>query len=262
VSYLTIFRSSFVENLKTNIAANHGKYYRDDRWVLEHGTKATREIETRVELKSSLNLIEPDGEDLKDLENAIRVHKALRLLTPLQARDPRVWTELAHVEGWPYMRVRWELERTKKDVDKGVRFIATRYFVTQSESRALLRNGIARLWWTAHLTHDADRDNPYELTGVLFSTLDITQTILERSMGRANVVLTGFLEFLLRNRTTLLTGGDSNRLRIRRLAKFLNMYGGVCLLDCLTQTELIKLLGAELERILASEVRKKTAKAR
>jgi len=60
----------------------------------------------------------------------------------------------------------------------------------------------------------------------------------------------------------LLTGGDSNRLRIRRLAKFLNMYGGVCLLDCLTQTELIKLLGTELERILASEVRKKAARAK
>jgi hypothetical protein len=262
MTYLTIFKNSFVENLKTNIAANHDKYYRDDRWVLEQGSKTARELATRVEFKSALTLLDPEGSDLKDLENAIRVHKSLRQLSPIQARDPRVWTELTHVECWSYMRKRWDLERTKKDFDKGVRFIGDRYFVTQSQSRALLRNGIARLWWTAHLTYDLNRDDPYELTSVLFSTLDITQTILERSMGRANVVLTSFLEFLLSNKATLLTGGDSNRLRIRRLAKFLNMYGGVCLLDCLTQMELIKLLGAELERILSTEGRKKVAKAK
>jgi Family of unknown function (DUF6339) len=260
--YLTIFRNALVENLKTNVNANHEKYYRDDRWVLEVGTKSLRDLETRVELKGPLELEEPEAQDKKDLENAIRVHKALRQLTPVPARDPRVWTRLCHVEGWTYMRKRWDLERTKDDFEQGVRFITQRYFVAQSESRALLRNGIARLWWTAHLTHDPNRDNSYELTGVLFSTLDITQTILERSMGRAPVVLTGFLEFLLRNKDTLLTGGDTNRFRIRRLAKFLNMYGGVCLLDCMTQTELIRLLGTELERILASEPQKKKVAAK
>lgn len=262
MSYLTIFKSSFVANLRTNIAANLGKYYRDDPWVLEQGSKSTRDLETRVELASSLSLVPPDGDDLRDLENSVRVHKALKELTPLQARDPRVWTRLSHVEAWSYMRFRWNLERTKKDVEKGVRFVASRYFVTQSESRALLRNGIARLWWAAYLTYDADRDNPYELTAILFSTLDITQTILERSMGRSAIVLRGFLEFLLQNKATLLTGGDVNRVRIRKLAKFLNMYGGVCLLDCLSETDLIRLLGEELERILSTEGRKKAAKAK
>jgi hypothetical protein len=208
-------------------------------------------------MKSALALDEPDEDNLKDLENAIRVHKALQQLTPLQARDPRVWTRFAHVDCWKYMRMRWPVERWEKESpEKGARNVVRRYFIASSDSRGLLRNGIARLWWTAQLTYDSARDNPYELTGVLLSALDITQQILERNMGRGPEILTGFLEFLLQNRVELLTGGDKNRARIRRLAKFLNMYGGVCLLDCLSQTDIIRLLSGELNRTLASEPKK------
>ncbi len=137
--------------------------------------------------------------------------------------------------------------------DKATRFVLSRYFVPQSQSRALLRNGIARLWWTAHVSHDEERNNPYELTAVLLSTLDITQQIMERGLGRAPNVIHGFLEFLLRNKETLLAGGNKNRARIRRLAKFLNMHGGVCILDCLSKADVIDLLEVEFSRILASE---------
>ena len=146
--------------------ANLDKYLRNDAWVKEIGNRTIRDLETRIEFKGSIEL-EPDPDKEKDLENAIRVHKALQQLTPLQARDPRVWTRLAHTECWQYMRTRWELERSGSDADKGVRFITSRYFIAQDDSRALLRNGIARLWWTAHMSFDAARNNPYELTSVL-----------------------------------------------------------------------------------------------
>jgi len=252
--FLTIFRQSFTDALKNSVPTNLSNYRREDKWVTGLGTKSSREIETRVEMKSALNLDEPDDENLKDLENAIRVHKALQQLTPLQARDPRVWTRLVHIDCWKYMRVRWPVERWEKDgADKGARNVVERYFVPRSDSRALLRNGIARLWWTAQLTYDSTRDNPYELTGVLLSTLDITQQILERNMGRGPEILTGFLEFLAQNKSELLTGGDKNRDRIRRLAKYLNMYGGVCLLDCLSQTDIIRVLSTEFAAMLANE---------
>jgi hypothetical protein len=259
--FLTYFRQTFVDALKNSVPSNLANYRREDKWVTELGTKTSREIESRVEMKSALSLDEPDSENLKDLENAIRVHKALQQLTPLQARDPRVWTRLAHVDCWKYMRERWPVERWEKDgAEKGARNVVERYFVPRSDSRALLRNGMARLWWTAQLTYDTTRDNPYELTSVLLSTLDITQQILERNMGRGPEILTGFLEFLLQNRSELLTGGDKNRDRIRRLAKFLNMYGGVCLLDCLSQTDIIRLLSAEFAKVLASEAKEAESK--
>jgi hypothetical protein len=239
--FLTVFRNTFAGSLLSNIAPNLDKYRRNDKWVLEMGSQSARDLATRIELRSPLILDEPDDNNLKDLENAIRVHKALNQLTPLQARDPRLWARLTHVDCWQYMRKRWPLERFGADAEKGARFITTRYFISQTDSRALMRNGIARLWWTASMSYDAQRKNPYELTSVLLYTLDITQQIMERNMGRSPVI------------------GDQGRDRVRRLAKFLNLYGGVCLLDCLTQTDIIKLLGGELERILANEGKRKKA---
>ncbi len=171
-------------------------------------------------------------------------------LSPLQARDPRLWTRLSHIECWAYMRKRWPVEKhTERGDAKAIGRILERYFIPQSQSRALMSNGVARLWWAAKISYDKNRADPYELTKVLFSTLDITQTLLERSMGRAQFVVHGFLEFLLSRQDELLTGGDQNRAYIRSLAKFLNMHGGVCILDCLSQTEVVALLEQEFKNI-------------
>ncbi|HON01088.1 MAG TPA: DUF6339 family protein [Acidobacteriota bacterium] len=250
---LTIFKSTFINALRSSIPANLDKYLRDDVWISESSTRSAREMQTGVEAAEPLSLEPPVDGDHKDTANAIRLHRALRHLTPLQARDPRLWTRLAHVELWPYMRLRWDASKHMANRERAIRFVETRYFVAQSQSRALLRHGIARLWWTAQLSHDPDRENPYELTMVLLSTLDITQQIVERGMGRAKNIIHGFLGFLLANRELLLTGGDKNRVRIRRLAKHLNMYGGVCVLDLLSQSEITDLLSKELERILTLE---------
>jgi len=74
-------------------------------------------------------------------------------------------------------------------------------------------------------------------------------------MGRAPNIIKGFLEFLIHNRETLLTGGNVNRARIRRLAKHLNMCGGVCVLDLLSRGEVMDLLNSELTRIMEAEAR-------
>lgn len=250
---LTIFKSTFTNALRSSIPANLDNYLRADVWVSEFSTRSAREMQTNVEIAEPLFLDAPQDGDHKDTENAIRFHRTLRHLTPLQARDPRLWTRLAHVEFWPYMRLRWDASKHIANRDRAVRFVESRYFVAQSQSRALLRHGIARLWWTAQLSHDSDRENPYELTKVLLSTLDISQQIVERGMGRANNIIRGFLGFLLANGSVLLTGGEKNRAHIRRLAKHLNMCGGICVLDLLSQAEVADLLAKEYDRIRHSQ---------
>lgn len=249
---LYIFRESFVERLRASVKENERRYKENKSWVDDIAKPATSSIKTHVEPADYLALLDPDGDDLKDLENSIKLHKALASLTPLQARDPRLWTRLAHVEFWPYMRKRWSIERFGNDPGKIERFIVTRYFVAQSQSRALLRNGIARLWWYSKITYDPDRRNPYELTAVLLDQLDITQQILERNLGRAIQVTNGFLEFLLLHRKELLGSGDVKRSQIRHLAKHLNLYGGTTLVDCLNRTEIIEILEEEYARITAT----------
>ena len=259
MSSLTIFKTSLVNALRGSLHANLDRYLQDDVWIADVSTKSTREMQTSVELSEPLFLDSPENGNLRDIENAIRLHRALHHLTRLQARDPRLWTRFSHVEFWPYMRLRWPVERHMANGDRARRFVESRYFVAQSQSRALLRHGIARLWWMGQLSHDPDRQNPYELTTVLLSTLDITQQIVERGMGRASNIIRGFLEFLLQNGETLLTGGNTNRARIRRLAKHLNMYGGVSVLDLLSQGEVMDLLGSELTRIMETEARRTEA---
>lgn len=233
-------------------------YQLADSWAEDFADGAKWELPTSLQprLAGGANfghlLADPESDDLMDTENSIRLHKALPDLTPAQARDPRLWTRLTHVEFWAYMRRRWPIERHLANRKKTERYVEERHFVARSEGRALLRNGMARLWWYAHLTHDAGRDNPYELTAVLLKNLDITQQILERSMGRCRAVLVAFLEFLMQN-PGLLEGGDANRTKIRVLAKSLNLYGGVAVLDCLDPATLKNHLAAELERVQSPE---------
>lgn len=251
-----ILTESFSGRLRRTIPQHLDWYRGDESFAEEVATGGKWDLPTGVEPQLSPGvqlaqlLLMPVDNDLKDLENSIRLHRALATLSAVQARDPRLWTRLTHVEFWRYMRARWPVERYMSDKRKAERYVEGRYFVPKSEGRALLRNGIARLWWYAHLTHDDVRPNPYELTGVLLNTLDITQQILERSIGRCRSVLVAFLEFLLQN-PRLLEKGEVNRATIRALAKSLNLFGGVAVLDTLSPETLRHHLTSELARIQA-----------
>jgi hypothetical protein len=249
---LRVLRKSFTNKLVGSIRENLLRYKRERSWLSEFAAGTRWELETNLAPAEPLTLLDPGDDDFRDRANAIRIHKALPELTPLQARDPRLWTRLTHVELWSYMRRRWPVEKYLADAGKAERNIRDRYFVAKNESRALLRNGAARLWWSAKLSYDPGRDNPYELVSILFTYLDITQQILERNIGRASAVVRGFLDFL-RGNSELLRGGEANRARIRALAKFLNLAGGVCVLDCLADTEVIGMLQREYDRMRNDE---------
>jgi hypothetical protein len=248
---LDLFRSQYVRYLCRNVEQNLARYSERKHWATKGVDIRTVRLDTTLEPSIPLELELPDGNDLKDLENTKIVYSAFPNLTPVQARDPRLWTRLTHIECWPYMRKRWDVSRQKGDDAKRQRYVLQHYFVTQNQSRMLLRNGIARLWWYGHLTHDSSRSNPYELTAVLLSSLDTAQQLLERNMGRAPCVRTAFLEFLSRNATHL--GGTSGQRRdqVRALAKSLNLRGGLTILDCLSTSDVDSILSEEITKSAA-----------
>jgi len=106
------------------------------------------------------------------------------------------------------------------------------------------------LWWIAKMTYDRGRENPYELTAVLLSSLDIAKNLFERNLGRITLLSRVFLDYLLRNKEECLDNGDASRRLVRRLAKALNLHGGVCLLDCMKSQEIITFLDREKARVL------------
>ena len=243
---LDLFRSHHVRHLQGNVPSNLTQYSAPRAWANKATADGSVRLSCGIEPKQPLKLELPIGSDLKDLENTKIVHQALIDLSPLQARDPRLWVKLAHVDCWSYMRKRWDMTAQVGDDAKRHRYILDRYFITQHQSRKLLRHGIARLWWYGHLTYDTSRKgDPYQLTAVLLSLLDIAQQLLERNMGRAPAVRTGFLEFLRKYQAQLGSTAGQRRHRIRDLAKALNLRGGVTLLDCMTTSEVESLLLSE-----------------
>lgn len=241
----------FMNRLLESVTDNLDRYTADESWVEEWAVNAAWEFPTPCEIAGSLELLNPDDLNLFDLENAIRIHKALPNLTPMQAQDSRLWTHLTHVELWKYMQVRWPGDKYS-DPERNVKWIRSHYFAAMKpHSRALLRNGAARLWWGARMTCDPDRDNPYELTRVLFYHLDIFKNLLERNFGRAATVTRTFLEFLLLNKDECLISGDKPRRLVRDLSRAVNLHGGICLLDSKTSTALMDFLNREKDRLVA-----------
>ena len=243
---LDLFRMHHVRHLRGNVALNLEQYAQSKQWAGKATGGGSVRLPSALEPAAPLDMVMPEGEQLKDLENTKIVHGAFPNLTPLQARDSRLWTRLTHMDCWGYMRKRWDVSRQTGDAAKKQRYVLEHYFVTHNQSRMLLRNGIARLWWYGYLTHDPARKDPYELTAVLLSSLDIAQQLLERNMGRAPAVRTAFLDFLRKNAGNLGTSSEQRRNRIRTLAKSLNLRGGFTLLDCLTAADVEAILSNEL----------------
>ena len=117
-----------------------------------------------------------------DLENTRTVYTALRRLTPLQVADPRLWAYTTHMTHWEYMRKRWPVEQYhgKQNLRDNIQ---ERYFFTPNKSRALICNGMARLWWSGYCSYDENRSDPFELTTALLKNLDVTQSILKRAFS-------------------------------------------------------------------------------
>ncbi len=201
-------------------------------------------LESSVEIANHIELEEPvRGRDLKDFENTRILYDALKELTPIQASDARFWTYLTHVTFWRHMRKRWPVEDKKPD--EQISYVKAHYFVETRASRSLIRNGLANLWWYGYLTHDPEREDPYALTRVLLSKLDIASSLLERTLGRNRNVLHACLEVLMEHPDI------AKRDLVRALVRELNFYGGVSILDHLDRAEIKDLATKRFEALAA-----------
>lgn len=206
-----------------------GWYSRSNGWLDVFFENKKWYLQTKIELEGTIDLVMDGDPPSTDLENSIRVYNILgRKISPVQASDSRLWTCLCHDMFWDYMIWRWP------PIKDGT--ISDRYLASGNSSRSLSRNGIARLWWFAHLTYDSARSDPYELTRIFLRHQDIPHNMLERNLGRNKIVLHAALDFL--KRRTDVSGKDD----YVKLAKILNKLGGVRLLDCLSTQEITSYL--------------------
>lgn len=165
-----------------------------------------------------------------DAENAQRVYRKFGFLSDSQASDERLWTGLCLGPFWKYVQYRWNIAA---NCTPG--HIAQHFFFGFSVRRSLTRNAISRLWWIGRLTHDEKRADPWELTKFVCENADYIMHILERNTSNNPLIMRGFLSALIDARQQGLQI-DTNI--VGELAKYLNLLGGIYILDCLSEQKI------------------------
>jgi hypothetical protein len=119
-----------------------------------------------------------------------------------------------------------------------------------NKSRALIRNGMARLWWYGYCSYDENRSDPFELTTALLKNLDVTQSILERAFSLNVNVTKTMLDVLLEREKN----GKAFYIRnkVRDLAKYMVQIGGVTIIDALDEPDLRGLVNDKIEQLVAA----------
>lgn len=240
---LSYIRDAHLSQLKVNLAEISDYYSLEEPWLDSY-------FETNWFLSSNtieyeeFSLIEPVTPAIHyDFENAKITFSALKHLSIIQATDERFWAYLSHVTFWSYMRKRWPVERYL-GADNFARNIQERYLFMQNRDRALIRNGIARLWWYGYASYDNQRADPFELTKVLVSKLDIAESLLGRSFSRNNLFTRTILAVIveMQRKGKPLPKRDE----FRNLMMHINRMGGVTVLDALQPDDLEKIVVSKI----------------
>lgn len=226
-----IFTQNFIHKLRRQLAVNKGlDFYSAKEFKFEAVDVL---INPRIQVPDSIDLIMPRGKENFDFENAKIVFEIYKNLTPTQATDIRMWTYLAHISCWDYMRKRFPVE--KQPNKKRGEYILEHWFIDGVSPRNLVRHGISLLWWGAYLTYDPDRKDPYELTRELFSMLDYTRTLVPGTQGRNKNFSHALLEFVRENGDLFSQYKEG---RVRFLMTQANYLGGYKILPDLSKGEI------------------------
>lgn len=244
---LNYISDSSLEELKVNIISNINRYKSDEIWINHYFEGKVWSLPSTVKI-DKVDLHMPQSSTLHfDFENTKKLYTALKGISVIQATDERLWTYLTHTVFWNYMRKRWPVE-SYLDREKPVDAIKERYFFMANRDRALIRNGIARLWWYGYVSYDEERNDPFELTRMLLSKLDIAQSLLERSFSRNPDITKAVLSVLMQKEQE--ESFFIEREKFRSLMMYINQLGGVTILDTLDRSDLEQLVREKIEMLV------------
>lgn len=239
---LKFLRQSSLDRLRSNVVPNQKRYTHDASFLNDYFGGTNWYVESNIVIPNNIDLKIPASKsELVDLENTRIVYTALKHLTSLQASDQRLWAYFTHVTHWEYMRKRWPVEQYVGR-ERFREVMNERYFFMADRSRALLRNGMARLWWYGYCSYDQSRSDPFELTGALLKKLDVAQNFAENAFGRNVDVIKALLSVVLQHQFY-------ERDPVRDLARYINQIGGVTIIDAIPNDELRKLFTAKIEQL-------------
>ena len=242
---LEILSEDNVITLKTNktTITKYMEEYRDNSWLKEffkddHPFLKSKIYMPEITLKKLSN---SEDQSLIDLENAITLHKNLKL-TDSQACDERLWISLCFGYFYDYMNDRWNVNR-KTNLDE-------HWLIPHGQKRGLFFNGLSRLYWFAKISYDETLNDPYELTKFCFNDFNILLQMTYRGYANSKTVRLALIKAL---KQFVDDGGIYNRDLLREILKYVSFLGGAYILDSFSENELKEKIYYKLIELFVKE---------
>lgn len=232
------FEFDYVQKLKKKIGDNLKNYQSKEFDVEAEELLDVPEVDIDSDLLPEL-LVDPSDE----FRCSKLVYDKIKGMNALLASQEAIWAYLSHTVLHEYVQKRWN--DVFKDDKISESFIKNHWFGWK-------RNAIGRLWWNAYLTIDKDnKDNPYELTKVLYKQSDITQNLSfsDALFPNRNAIL-AILGFYKDHEEIFEPKGATNE-RNRFVTQSLNRWGGVKNLCYFSRKDFTKELEKNLPTILS-----------
>lgn len=205
--------------------------------------KLKEDLETD-EIFRDTNYVFPDEELSSSKESDAElgsikaVYGAMKDLPSAVAMDERLWAGIAIDLGWKYVRERWDIQSMFAQKDKSLKNkIHEHFFFMHNPRRSFTRNAISRLWWLGSLTYDEKNlEDPYRRTRVVTADLGYVVDLLERNFSNNRRISSEFVDAVEAAREKVKAEGKVIlRPELRILCKYLNMLGGVYILDSMPE---------------------------
>ena len=244
---LYFLKQDALEVLRVNIDCNLEKYKEPtNQWIYEYFEEDPF-IEFKMPTPDFKLKIHRGGVAQLEVENSKILYENLKdILTPSQASDERFWAGLTHGVFWEYMHNRWEMDIKETSPES----INTRYFLKGSSKHALRANTVSRLWWLSSKLYDESREDPLELLeGYAYDYVTKVHTFLSERISNSKVVNRSLARALI-SLEILEEAKGAGRGLFRALLRYLNILGGVTILDFYDEDVLTELLIDEGMRVL------------
>ena len=232
---LKFFKQDALDYFKANVKSNIEHYSDpDNKWIYEQFEDPFEEIE--VNCAPFELYIDPDNTTKMDCENIKILYPALKELTESQACDERLWSGLCHSDFYKYTQVRWSNQRQTENMKKES-VIKGRYFYSPN-ARSNTRHTLAKLWWIGKMLYDDQNpDNPLHFVDTLARKDMLTRIsdVFTSRFSRNIHLLRPFFNVVdLYDCNCGLMSGDY----FRSLVQYLNILGGLYLVDYLDEKEI------------------------
>lgn len=226
-AYLPCFaeetNASLIAKLKEDLETD--EIFRDTNYVFPD-----EELSSSKESDAELGSIKAVYGAMKDLPSAV-------------AMDERLWAGIAIDLGWKYARERWDIQAMFAQKDKSLKNkIHEHFFFMHNPRRSFTRNAISRLWWLGSLTYDEKNlEDPYRRTRVVTADLGYVVDLLERNFSNNRRISSEFVDAVEAAREKVKAEGKVIlRPELRILCKYLNMLGGVYILDSMPEGKIYR----------------------